>query len=88
MLEWEILPSWLNSKEAWEWYVKEADRVLELTMEFPDYPVEVSPDVAEFMGAFEERMDVSGYDFSVTVPSEVRDEMEMILIELGIWEPH
>jgi hypothetical protein len=45
---------WEKSKESLEWYkaaAKEIERQMDL---YPDIAIPVDPDVAEFMGAFEE----------------------------------
>jgi hypothetical protein len=45
---------WQNDIEIWKWYEAAADEVLEQALANPDIPIPVDPDVAEFMGAYED----------------------------------
>lgn len=45
---------WEKDKETLEWFKAAAAEVREQATRHPDFPIPVDPDVAEFMGAFED----------------------------------
>jgi hypothetical protein len=60
-IDWRTaVKPWEESKEKLAWYRRAAAEALRKAYENPDFPIDVDPDLAEFMGAFEEADD----DFS------------------------
>jgi hypothetical protein len=48
---------WEESEEKLAWYRAAAAEALRKAYQNPDFPIDVDPDLAEFMGAFEDAED-------------------------------
>jgi hypothetical protein len=78
-----IIPSWLTSQGAFDWYKAEAAKIEKMAMECPELAIQVPLDIAAFMGAIEEENGPNLYeDYDFAAP--VRDIMEAAKEDLGI----